>query len=229
MNRAGMQRVVVFLLVALLTLGLIARISCPQRGGGKPTRPARPPPGGQEEPGAGSDDNLVATGKGVGPAKDPGWVAARRALLAAIERARRGRVAEAAHPHAGSSGAPSAPDAPDDAGPVSELDKDYIKTQVHEIHGLLGECYEQAMNEKPALEKGGQLTVSFDIEAEPEAGGLLTNSEIVSGSFKDEPAIADCVRETMYAVRFARPISGGTVHVTYPFIFKNDDDEPDGG
>lgn len=104
------------------------------------------------------------------------------------------------------------------AADASELDKDYIRTQIAALLPLIKECYENTLITKPAL--AGKLVVDFTIIAEPDIGGLVSQSAIndVESTINDAP-MRECVQETMYAAQFPAPLDGGEVRVTYPFEF----------
>ena len=80
------------------------------------------------------------------------------------------------------------------------------------------ECYETARSPHPTL--AGKLVVDFTIIAEPDIGGLVSESAINGAhSTIADPALRECVQETMYAAQFPAPPDGGEVRVTYPFAF----------
>ena len=166
----------------------------------------------------------------AGPGDKAKALAARDQLIAQVEQARQRRVAAAARAAAQrpakAAPAPGTADAP----VTATLDRDYIRARMMEIRPLLVECYETAMATHPELEQGGQLTVTFKMAGEPEVGGVVLDSEIVrdKSTLADSADMADCVRESMYAMRFDPPAEGGEVTVNYPFIFKTSDgDEPE--
>lgn len=102
----------------------------------------------------------------------------------------------------------------------SELDKEYIRTQLAALLPLIKECYENALIAQPTL--AGRLVVDFTIIAEPDIGGLVSKSAIndSASTIADAP-LRECVQETMYAAQFPAPLDGGEVRVTYPFEFAN--------
>lgn len=105
------------------------------------------------------------------------------------------------------------------AGPATrELDAAYIRSQMQALLPLIKECYENALRDQPQIE--GKLVVKFSIVAEPDIGGLVTDSSIDSAAstITDAP-MRECVQETLYGAQFPAPGNGGEVHVTYPFIF----------
>ncbi len=137
-------------------------------------------------------------------------------------RAKRGESRPAPSPSAtassssGTSGGPkpALPDAP------PELTKDYIRARVKELVPLLAECYQRELDADPKL--GGTLMVHFTLGGEPGVGGIVETSEIdAEHSTITNPAMIECVRETMYGLQFDPPAEGGQVVVHYPFAFSS--------
>lgn len=146
--------------------------------------------------------------------------ASRDALVAAIRTAsaRRGAApAEAATTGGMTSGAPAEP----------ELDKEYIRGAVHEIIPLLTDCYEEGIARDPAI--AGDVVVDFTIEGEPGVGAVIGDSTI-DGKHTTlaDPAVRECIQETMYALKLDPPKGGGRVQVHYPFAFANTPDDGSG-
>ena len=102
-----------------------------------------------------------------------------------------------------------------------DLDKAYIREAVQGIVPLLAECYQEGLERDPSL--AGAVVVDFTIEGEPEVGGLVGESSIQKTSIHD-PAVLECIQETMYALEIDPPSGGGVVHVNYPFKFAASDD-----
>lgn len=93
------------------------------------------------------------------------------------------------------------------------LDKAYIRGQLLEVMPLVKECYENALQSNPRLE--GRLIVHFSIVAEPRIGGLVDSSEVErEGPLGQEPALVECVQESIYALKLKAPQGGGQVR--YP-------------
>ena len=87
-----------------------------------------------------------------------------------------------------------------------------------EIVPLIKECYQLALDQNPDI--GGELVVEFSIIGDPELGGLVETSEIVAGDLVDDQTLAECMRETIYALQFKAPEDGGRLVVRYPFRFR---------
>jgi len=112
------------------------------------------------------------------------------------------------------------------AGERPDFDKDYIHGQMQDLLPLIKECYEMALEIDPAL--GGKIVLDFNIVGEPDVGGVVESSEIDDElSTLKHPAMAECVRETVYALEVEPPPTGGSVRVRFPFTFSSDEtDEP---
>jgi hypothetical protein len=108
-------------------------------------------------------------------------------------------------------------------GGPGTLDKEYIREQVREIVPLIQECYVNSLKRRPDLQ--GRIVLQFTISGEPDLGGLVESAEVgeVSPGLND-PSLQECMRESMYALRFRPPQGGGAVSVTYPFVLSADGD-----
>jgi len=140
---------------------------------------------------------------------------AREAML----RDLRSRVAHRGEP-AGEGGAD--PQAGKDEEPRGSLSKEYIQQSIREIIPLVRECYELALAEQPELT--GKIKVRFEVVADEEQGGLVADSQLVLEEGQPPPSalLAECVQESMYALKLQAPKGGGKVVVTYPFIFNQE-------
>ncbi|MCX5741001.1 MAG: AgmX/PglI C-terminal domain-containing protein [Proteobacteria bacterium] len=102
--------------------------------------------------------------------------------------------------------------------PRGELDKQFIQASVREIAPLLAACYEDGLARDPTM--AGSIVVNFTIEGEADVGGVIGESAIdPDRSDLVDPAVRECIQETMYAIKIAPPPEGGVVKVTYPFKF----------
>lgn len=98
-------------------------------------------------------------------------------------------------------------------------DREYVRDAVRGLLPLLVECYTAALEAQPTL--AGKLVVSFTIEGEPGIGGLVTESAVdLEKSEIQDPDFGQCVQETMFALEIDPPADGGSVKVTYPFLFQ---------
>ena len=94
----------------------------------------------------------------------------------------------------------------------------YVRGPLREIRPLLRGCYKRALMKDRSL--SGVVRVKFSIVADEEHGGLIESSEILeSGDNAAINAMGECLRETMYALRFEKPTGAGRVTVVYPMVF----------
>ena len=93
----------------------------------------------------------------------------------------------------------------------------YVREPIGEIRPLLKECYGHALERKPKL--GGILAVKFTIVADSETGALVEKNELVAGEGHiQDDLLGECLRETMYALRFSQPKGTGRITITYPMV-----------
>ncbi len=107
----------------------------------------------------------------------------------------------------------------------AHLDKEYIQAQMKEILPLFRECYEQALELDQSL--AGKVVIRSTIIGEEEIGGLVESSEVLLDQSEiSAPAFLECVQESIYALELPAPEGGGTVTLTYPMLFSQDEEEP---
>ena len=140
----------------------------------------------------------------------------RPPLVEAIRRAQEARKHAAGATASSTPGAKGpAPTLPGDNG---DLDKQYIRAAVKELIPMLQECYEAGLATNRKL--AGKVVIEFTIEGEPEVGGVVGESKVdPSATTLSDPAVLECLQETMYALEIQPPAAGGSVHVRYPFEF----------
>lgn len=117
-------------------------------------------------------------------------------------------------------GGPGQRQAVTEARPATrKLDLDYVSRQLKEIMPMMRQCYqnELALNKQAK----GDLEVQFTLIADAELGGLVEEAKIIGGTISHKGGLAECVRETTYAVRLAAPEAGGRVTVRYPIKFRH--------
>jgi hypothetical protein len=119
-----------------------------------------------------------------------------------------------------SGGSPHAP-LGSDAGRISP---EYVQARIREdFVPLAKQCYEAAIERDAG--KAGKLVFSFVIVGDDDSGGIVESAETVKGTTLDDEELVTCLRESMLSLSFAPPENGGSVSVTYPFLF----DPGDGG
>ncbi|MCB9590656.1 MAG: AgmX/PglI C-terminal domain-containing protein [Polyangiaceae bacterium] len=120
-----------------------------------------------------------------------------------------------------------APAAPQSAKPRGTLPKGYIQKRIREdFIPLAKECYEAALERDPDL--GGKLTVNFEIVGDESVGGIVESAELAEDSEIQDEEFMYCMRESMLSMTFEPPKGGGSVGVTYPFLFSNEDGDSEG-
>jgi len=197
----------------LLALGAATTIWLVMRGGDEPAA--------RTAPTAGSGSAATASagsGSAAGSAAKPrvrrlADPAGREELLRQIRALRARRAAPATASSTGS--ATPSPALPDDL----VMKKEYIRASVRDLIPLLVECYEEGLERDPKL--AGSVVVRFTIEGEPAVGGVIGESSInAEESTLPDPAVRECIQETMFAIEIEPPADGETVTVNYPFVFR---------
>lgn len=96
----------------------------------------------------------------------------------------------------------------------------YIREAVHEIVPLLKECYHMELDERGNI--SGKVVLGFDLVADDEHGGLVEEASILESELSKEisDSFAECLRESVYALRLNAPEWGGRTTVRYPLIFR---------
>jgi len=95
------------------------------------------------------------------------------------------------------------------AGPglAKEIIRRYIRQRLAQIRY----CYEKRLVDKPELK--GKLAVRFTIGAD----GAVSAAEVAT---RLDAEVDACVLKVIQAIVFAKPAGGGTIKVTYPFVFQ---------
>ena len=99
-------------------------------------------------------------------------------------------------------------------GPVvsGSLDKELIRRVIHANMGRVRHCYEETLTTKPNAK--GKVAITFTIQKD----GKVADATVKEDAVGDE-VLAACVARTVLAMTFPEPKGGGSVVVTYPFIF----------
>jgi hypothetical protein len=123
----------------------------------------------------------------------------------------------------------SAPPAADAEPPHGHYDPEYIRKVFREdMFPLMKQCYESALKAHPTL--GGRLALKFAIVGDPQVGGVVEDADFTEDSDLKDDEMRTCVRESLMALTFDKPPSGGgKVTVTYPVLFSPGDEEAEGG
>jgi len=103
--------------------------------------------------------------------------------------------------------------AADEATVTGSLDKELIRQVIARNRGQIKYCFESLLNRYPKL--GGKVAIRFTIASE---GNVVTSS--VAQSTAGNSELEQCVAGRVRTWAFPKPKGGGSVVVTYPFIFK---------
>lgn len=100
------------------------------------------------------------------------------------------------------------------------LPAEYIREAVREIVPLLKECYHMELEERGLIT--GKVVLGFELIADDEHGGLVEEVKIMETELSKEisDSFAECLRETIYALRLEAPEWSGRHTVRYPLIFR---------
>ncbi|HZH15508.1 MAG TPA: adventurous gliding motility protein GltG [Archangium sp.] len=103
--------------------------------------------------------------------------------------------------------------AAEEATVSGSLDKELIRQVIQRNKGQIRFCYESLLNRYPKL--GGKVSIRFTIASE---GNVITST--VAQSSAGNAELEQCVAGRVRTWAFPKPKGGGSVVVTYPFIFK---------
>lgn len=99
---------------------------------------------------------------------------------------------------------------------VGTLDRHQIDAVLRRHLEKIQACYERALTRQPGL--SGKIVVQFVIDPD----GAVSSSSVTSSTM-DHPEVEDCVARQFLDMRFPEPEGGGSVTVSYPFIFRSSD------
>lgn len=92
------------------------------------------------------------------------------------------------------------------------LDKDIVRRIVRSHINEVRSCYSKALATDPTLE--GRVAVKFRVGP----SGRVEDAKVESTTLP-EGTVAPCVAAAVQTWKFPKPIGGGFVNVTYPFVF----------
>ncbi len=106
----------------------------------------------------------------------------------------------------------SAPDViPGQANVRGSLDKEIIRRIIRRHINEVKYCYDQELQRKPDL--GGRITVQFTISPN---GAVATS--VLQQSTVGNPRVENCIVQAVRRWEFPKPLGGGIVIVSYPFV-----------
>ena len=94
------------------------------------------------------------------------------------------------------------------------LSRDVINRVIQKHYNEIKYCYEKELTKDPALY--GKVTVLFVIDGE----GKVSDALVQQTTMSSEP-VETCMTSHVKRWTFPAPQGGGTVQVTYPYVFKN--------
>lgn len=107
-----------------------------------------------------------------------------------------------------------------DAGVPFAINKDGIKSAIHEKIPELRDCYDSWLQADPSL--AGRIKVSFTIDTDADSGlGVVTKIGVMDGGI-DQLALQGCVLNVFQELSFEAP-ENGPVTVNYPLRFESSD------
>lgn len=100
-----------------------------------------------------------------------------------------------------------------------DLDEEYVREAIRrDLIPLAKDCYISVLEVDP--EFGGTLVLEFDVLGDEEVGGVVDAVVPGEGTNVTHAEFVECMSESMMTVTMPPPQGGGTVHVTYPFLFE---------
>jgi TonB family protein len=103
--------------------------------------------------------------------------------------------------------------ATDEVQVSNPLDRELIRKVIQLNRSQVRYCYESQLNRHPSL--SGKVAIRFVISAE----GVVASSDVAQAT-TENPELERCVAGRVRGWVFPRPKGGGSVVVTYPFLFK---------
>lgn len=96
---------------------------------------------------------------------------------------------------------------------------EYMQRALKEAFPLFKECYSNAQKASPDL-GSGVLNVRFVVVADPSIGGVIETSEIMPDTaFSKNEGLAECIKESVYSLRFPPPVDSLREEISIPFEF----------
>jgi hypothetical protein len=98
--------------------------------------------------------------------------------------------------------------------PGTPLSKSTLRYAIVQMRPLLAECYNAALDRLP--HEPSTLEVELRLSGEPDLGTLVEDVAL-NGAIAQNAELAECVRETLFALELPPMTEGGTWAVHYPF------------
>jgi hypothetical protein len=108
---------------------------------------------------------------------------------------------------------------PAGSGGVLSLSRREIQAAMEELRPLLAECHEMALERTPGL--AGTLKVKVTLVGEPRLATVVAEAEAdPDDGLASDADFLECITETILSLELAAPAAGGTMSLTYPFVFR---------
>jgi hypothetical protein len=107
-------------------------------------------------------------------------------------------------------------------GHAGALPKEYVKAAMDQVEPLIEECFNQGLAHDPTISR--RVTAYFEIDGEPDVGGVFRWGEAVAGMGHDEPHLFECIKESSKTVKLPPPEWGGRTSWGYTFDFNKSKD-----
>jgi hypothetical protein len=105
---------------------------------------------------------------------------------------------------------------------VDEQTMAFFTEAMKEIQPLLRECYASTLKTEPGL--FGYARANISLAADDEYGALVESSEVVGDEkIAGSATLTECLRETLYELRFPPRTVSGRMQVSMPIIFATND------
>jgi len=105
------------------------------------------------------------------------------------------------------------PDGGAPTGVRGSLDKEIIRRIIRRHINEVKDCYEQELASNPTL--AGKVMVNFTIAG---SGDVIASS--LHSSTMNDPRVENCTVQAVRRWQFPKPLGGGSVTVTYPFVLE---------
>ncbi len=95
---------------------------------------------------------------------------------------------------------------------LGSLSREEIQRVITRVQSQVKHCYTARLSDTPDL--AGKVVLAWSIGAD----GTVTGAKVSQSTLQDK-RVADCVLKVVKRLQFPKPRGGGTVKVTYPWVF----------
>ncbi len=100
------------------------------------------------------------------------------------------------------------------SGVSGPLPKEVVQKTIQGHAAEIQKCYQQRLEQDPKL--GGKVVLRWVVQADGSVGQVAVGD----GTTLEDHALHECMRARVAGWRFPRPLGGGVVIVTYPWILR---------